>query len=127
MVGRRPVAMAIEQRPDNSAVQNSRKRFVLLFRFPFRYHFIAFRETADAQSVSIRRAATPARVLRRVLFLKRFLTHGGSSAPRSVLRWRRSRINKNIALGERDPRSSDFARNFPVPIASTFNCRSCGC
>jgi hypothetical protein len=72
MVGRRPVAVAIKQRPDYSAVQNSRKRFVLLFWFPFRDHIIAFRETADAQAFGIRRTAAPARISRSVPLLQRF-------------------------------------------------------
>src|ERR1700730_18872923 len=71
IVGRRPVAMAIEQRPDYSAVQNSRKRFVLLFRFPFRDDFVIFWETANVQTGWVRRAAPPASVIRRITFLKR--------------------------------------------------------
>ena len=56
----RPIAMAIQQRADNSSIQDAGKRFVFLLRLPFRHQFIALREAANAQSVRIGRPATPA-------------------------------------------------------------------
>ena len=47
MIGRRPVAMAIEQRPDDAAIQDSLKRFVSFLRFPFRDDFAVLWKTAN--------------------------------------------------------------------------------
>src|SRR5205823_4480885 len=66
----RPVAMTIEQRADDSSVQYPRERLVFRLRFPFRNDFIAFGETADAQSIWIRGAASPAGILRSITFLQ---------------------------------------------------------
>ena len=54
-----PVAVTIEQRTDDSAIQYSGERFVFLFRLPLCDHFIAFRETANAQAFGIGRSAAP--------------------------------------------------------------------
>ena len=71
---RRPIAVAIEQRADNPAVQHSRKRLIFRRGFPFRHDLIvALRKTANAQTVRIRRPATPARIRGRVAFLQRWL------------------------------------------------------
>ncbi len=71
MPGGSPIAMAIEQRADDPAVQNAGKRLIFFLRFPLGDHFIAARETADVQTFRIRRTATKAMILRRKLFLKR--------------------------------------------------------
>jgi len=71
MPGRGPVAVAIKQRTDDSAVQNAGKRFVFLLRGPFSYHFIAANEAANMKSLRVRRAATETGVSRRVKFLER--------------------------------------------------------
>jgi len=60
MISRSPVAMTIEQRADDSAVQNAGKRFVLRLRLPFRDDFAVPGKTADAQTLGIRRTTTPA-------------------------------------------------------------------
>ena len=69
MIGSRPVTMAIEQRPNDAAVENSGKRLVFWFRLPVGYDFAILGKTADPQSFRVGRAATPARVVRRVRFL----------------------------------------------------------
>ena len=67
--------MAIQQRPDDASIQDSVKGFVLLLGFPFSDDFAVVREAANVQSFGIRGPATPAGVVRSVLFLKRFVTH----------------------------------------------------
>src|ERR1700726_655846 len=81
MVGCRPVAVAIEQRPDDPAIQHSGERFVFRLRFPSGDDFAVLGKTADPQTVRIRRTTTPACILGSVFFLKRFFFHGGSSSP----------------------------------------------
>jgi len=47
MIGGRPIAMAIEQRADDAAIQDSLKCFVFFFRFPLCDNFAIFWETLD--------------------------------------------------------------------------------
>ena len=47
MIGRRPIAMAIEQRADDAAIQDSLERFVFFLWLPFRDDFAVFLETPD--------------------------------------------------------------------------------
>jgi hypothetical protein len=47
MIGSRPIAMAIEQRADDAAVQDSLKSFVLFLWFPLCDNFAIFWETPD--------------------------------------------------------------------------------
>ena len=68
--GRGPVAVAIEQRADDTAIQDAGKRFIFRLRFPFRYDHVAFRKAADAQAFRVGWPAAPTGVVRRVLFLK---------------------------------------------------------
>ncbi len=75
MIGCRPIAMAIEQRADDAAIQNPLKRFVFFFWSPLCNHFPVFRKAADMQSFGIRRTTTPTGILRCVLFLKRLANH----------------------------------------------------
>ncbi len=70
MIGGRPIAMAIEQRADDAAIQYSGKSLILFLWFPFCYDFAVFRKTANMQTVRVRRPAAPAGIVRRVLFLK---------------------------------------------------------
>ncbi len=70
MIGCRPIAMTIEQRADDAAIQNPIKSFVFFLWFPFSNDFAVFRETSDMQSMRVRRSATPARVVRSKFFLK---------------------------------------------------------
>ena len=71
MIGRRPIAMAIEQRADDAAIQNALKSFVFFLWFPLRNDFVVLRETANVQPIRIRRSATPAGVVWRIFFLER--------------------------------------------------------
>jgi len=70
VISRGPVAMAIEQRADDSAVQNSRESFVSWLRLPLRHDCVPFRKTANAQALGVGRAAAPAGIVRRVFFLE---------------------------------------------------------
>ncbi len=71
MIGRRPIAMAIEQRADDAAIQNALKSFVFFLWFPLCNDFAVLRETANVQPIRIRRSATPAGVVWRIFFLER--------------------------------------------------------
>jgi hypothetical protein len=75
MICARPIAVTIEQRANYSTAQNAGKRFVFFLRLPIGHDFIAFDEAANVQSGGIRRAATEASVVRRVMFLKRLFRH----------------------------------------------------
>ena len=70
MIRRGPVAMAIEQRADDAAIQDSTKRFVFFLRFPFGDQFAVVGETSNMQPIRICRAATEADIVGRVFFLK---------------------------------------------------------
>ena len=77
MVRRSPVAMAIEQRPDDAAIQYSTERFVFFLRVPLSDNFTACSrfigvlwKTSDVQTIRVSRTAAPAGILRRVLFLE---------------------------------------------------------
>ena len=72
MIRCRPVAMTIEQRADDPAVQNSLERFVFFLRFPLSDDFAVLQETANMQAVWICLAAAEANIFRCVLFLERF-------------------------------------------------------
>ncbi len=76
MIRRRPIAMTVEQRADDAAIQNSGKRLVLFRRLPFGNDLAVLRKAANPQSLRIRRAAPPARIVRSILFLERLVTHG---------------------------------------------------
>ena len=70
MISRCPVAVTIEQRADDAAIQNAIKSLVLLLRFPLSDDFAILRETLNMQAVRIRRPTTPADIVRSVFFLK---------------------------------------------------------
>ena len=63
--------MAIEQRADDPAVQDSIERFVFLLRLPLSDDFPVLRETTNMQAVRICLAAAEATVLGRVPLLER--------------------------------------------------------
>src|SRR4051812_21297822 len=71
MPGGRPVAVAIEERADDPAVQNPRERLIFFLWHPLGHDFIAADETANVEAVGIRRAAAEAGVGRRAKFLER--------------------------------------------------------
>jgi hypothetical protein len=75
VVRRGPVAVAIEQRAADSAVQDAVERLVMRLRAPFANQIVAFHKAPDAQSPIVCRSATEALVLRRVPFLQ--AVHGG--------------------------------------------------
>src|SRR5437867_12928153 len=77
--------MTVEQCANDTAIQNSRKSFVLLLWSPFCNNFTVLRKTANTQSFGIRWPAPPASIVWSILFLQRFRAHGGSSTPRSML------------------------------------------
>src|ERR1041384_7775875 len=79
----RPVAVAIEKRTDDPAVQNSGERLVFFFRHPLGHDFIATDEAANVEAVRIRWPTTEAGVLRCVKFLERlgFAVGHGHRAP----------------------------------------------
>ena len=72
VVGRGPVAVTIEQRPDDAAAQHSGERFLISLRLKRRDDFIAAREASNVQALLIRRATTKARIVWRVSFLDTF-------------------------------------------------------
>jgi hypothetical protein len=47
MIGSRPIAMAIEQRADDAAIQDSLESFIFFLWFPLCDNFAVFRETPD--------------------------------------------------------------------------------
>jgi len=69
MISGGPIAMTVEQCADNPTIQNSGKSFVFFLRFPRCEHLAIFRKTANTQSFSIRRPASPARIVWSILFL----------------------------------------------------------
>lgn len=75
MIGAGPIAVTVEQRADDSAVQNAGKRFVFFLGLPISHDFVASDEAANVQSFGICRAAAEASVVRRVMFLERLLGH----------------------------------------------------
>src|SRR6266404_2617702 len=52
-----PVAMTVEQRPDDATAQHSRKRFLICLRLKLRDYFVALRKAANAQAFFVRRTA----------------------------------------------------------------------
>ena len=70
MIRRSPIAMAIQQRTDDAAIQYSIKRFVFLLGLPFGDNFAVFWKTSDVQTNPVSRTAAPAGIVRRVLFLE---------------------------------------------------------
>jgi len=75
VIGRRPIAMTVEQRADNAAIQDPGKRFVFLLWFPFCNDFAVLRKTANTQSFGIRWAAAPTRIVRGIAFLQGLIAH----------------------------------------------------
>src|SRR5215813_3765549 len=73
MISGGPVAVAIEQCTDDSAVQHAGKCFVLRFRFPIGNDLTVFDEAAHVQPFGVRRSATKTSIFRSVLLLKRLL------------------------------------------------------
>ena len=63
--------MAIEQRADYSAVQHARKRLVMRLGVPGRNHLVAFRKTANVQTLLIFYTAAETDALWGVFFLQR--------------------------------------------------------
>src|SRR5437773_7749177 len=69
---RRPVAVAIEKRAADSAVEDALERLVIGLRTPFANQFVAFLEAADAESFVVRRTTSEAAAVGRVGFLDAF-------------------------------------------------------
>ncbi len=68
---RRPVAVTIEERADNAAVQDAGERFILQLRLPFGDDVISARKTPHSHAVWICWAATETCILWRVTLLQR--------------------------------------------------------
>ena len=66
VISRRPIAVAIEERADNAAVEDARERLVFRFRLPLRHDRVAFREAAEAQPVRVGRAGARKSTVRRM-------------------------------------------------------------
>ncbi len=75
VIRRGPIAMAVEQRADNSAAEHSRKRFLVGFRLPVSDYFLALWKAADVQPFFICRATTKTLHVWRVGFLDTFFVH----------------------------------------------------
>src|SRR5260370_14262498 len=75
MIGCGPVAMTIQERPNDSAAQHSWKCSLIGLRLPGTDYFLTPGETANAQALLVCRAAAEARQVRRVGFLKVFFAH----------------------------------------------------
>src|SRR6266849_8500417 len=67
-----PVAVTIEERAADAAVENSFERLVIWLGFPFTNQLVALLETADAQALVVRRTASEAEIVGRVGFLNAF-------------------------------------------------------
>ena len=101
--GRGPIAVAIEQRSDDAAIQDTGKRFVTRFRCPFRHDLAAAHKTADVKTVRIRRSTPKARIFRRVFFLERLRFSVHHRSLRSV--GRRARIGSQLGAGVKRART----------------------
>src|SRR5205085_7433527 len=93
---RRPVAVAVEQRADDAAVEDVVECRVMRLRRPVADELVPLAKAADAQSFVVGRTAAEAAVLRRVRFLDALGGHGrdcirsagGSPAGPPAARWR---------------------------------------
>jgi hypothetical protein len=101
MPGRHPIAVTIEQCPDNSPVQDAWERFVFPLRLPFGHEFIAASEAANVQAFGIGRATTPAGILRRVFLLERLFLRAHVSSHRKI-------VNRYIGLSRFSLHDSRF-------------------
>ena len=76
MIGGGPVRVAIQECPDDAAVEHARKSLMVLFRLPFANRFVAAHKAPDPQALLVRRPAAEAGIMRSILFLKTLFTHG---------------------------------------------------
>src|SRR6266496_502058 len=70
MIGRRPVAVAVEERADDAAIEHVLESVMVSFRLPSGDDFIAFDEALDVKTFVVGGSATKAYVLRRVAILQ---------------------------------------------------------
>src|SRR5690606_8392806 len=71
--GRGPVAVAVEQRADDPAVQHPGECLVVRLRRPLAHQFLALDEAAQAETLLVGRTAAEAHVVLRVAFLQALL------------------------------------------------------
>src|SRR5262249_10134245 len=76
MVGRRPVAVAVEEGADDAAVQDPGEGLVVGLGHPIREHLVPLHEAADVQRLAVRVDAAEAGVLRGVTLLQAEVAHG---------------------------------------------------
>src|SRR5712691_8599651 len=112
VVGRGPVAVTIEQRPDNPATQHSRKSFLISLRLESGDDFIALRKASNVQALLVRRATTKARIVWRVSFLNTFFVRvhqikGSFLAPSTP--WREKTISRKGVTQSQE--AARWARN----------------
>ena len=72
MISSGPVAVAIEQRADDAAAQDSRESFLPGFRLEGGNDIVTFREAANVQTLFVRRSTPKASIVGRVSFLDTF-------------------------------------------------------
>src|SRR5216684_3310041 len=84
---RRPVAVAVQQRADDAAVQDVVERRVMRLRRPVADELVPLANAADTQPFVVRRPAPEAAVLRSPRFLDAFFGHRGIVPER----WRHTR------------------------------------
>ena len=75
MVGCGPVAVAVEKRADDAAVEHSRESLVMCRRGPLRDHFVANGEALDVEPEWVRGTAAEAGVGGGVALLERGAGH----------------------------------------------------
>src|SRR5436190_16966916 len=97
MPGCRPVAVTIEQRADDSAIQDSGKCFVTRLWLPFGDHFLATRKAPNAQSIRIRGPAAPTGISGGISFLQGLHLSVAHQSIRSV--GSRARIGSQLRSG----------------------------
>ena len=66
-----PVGVAVEQGPDDAAVEHPGERLMVRFSPPFRYDLVALRKTLDVQSFIVRGATAETDAVRGIALLKR--------------------------------------------------------
>jgi len=95
----RPVAVTVEQRADDAAVEDVIERGVMRLRRPVANEFVPLAEAADAQAFVIGRPAAEAAVLRRVRFLDAFSGHVADCIPgvETVLNHKDTKDTKRIS------------------------------
>ena len=67
---RRPVAVAVEQRAADAAVEDAVEGLMMRFGVPLADHLVAFLEAADSQALFVGRSAAETDAVRRISLLQ---------------------------------------------------------